>query len=85
MAGSTGGSDSKASGSEGDDIYEHGKGKTSVSNAEGRAVGEMGSPCRDPNMRPIHFYIDVPDGVESTYAPSERNIPIDPEFQAQLQ
>ena len=85
MASSVGGSDSEASGSEGYDLNLHGKGETSASNAEGHAVGEMGSLCRDPNRCRIHFYIDVPDGAESTYAPSKRNILIDPEFQAQLQ
>ena len=36
-------------------------------------------------MRPCHYYIDVPYAEESTYDVHERNIPIDPEFHADLE
>ena len=63
----------------------HGEGETSASNGKGCTNSETCSPCADPTRRPLHFYIDVPDGEESTYTPCERNITIDLEFQAQLQ
>ena len=36
-------------------------------------------------LRPVHYYVDIPDGHESMYSASERNVRIDPEFQAHLQ
>jgi len=36
-------------------------------------------------LRPVHYYVDIPDAHESTYEASERNVRIDPEFEAHLQ
>ena len=85
VADSVGRSDSEASLSESNDLHEHGEGEISGSDAEGRAVGEMCSPRRDPSRCPVHFYIHVHDGEQSIYTPCKRNITIDSEFQAQLQ
>ena len=40
---------------------------------------------RESDVRSCHYYIDVPHAEESTYDVHERNIPIDPEFHADLE
>ena len=82
MAGWAGVSDFDAKGSSTSDVYEHGASDGSDSNAPSYVVGLPDSLCAHPSRSLVHFYINVPDGEESTYAPSERNIPLDPKFQA---
>ena len=36
-------------------------------------------------MCPCHYYINVPHAKESTYNMHERDVPIDPEFHADLE
>ena len=42
-------------------------------------------PLHDPSIRPCHYYIDIPNGDDNTYQPSERHVSIDPNFQSHLQ
>ena len=81
VVGWAGGSDSDAFSLEGSDVHEYGTRDNNDSDAAGGAIRLPGSPCVDLSRHPVHFYIDVPDADESTYAPSKRNILIDPEFQ----
>ena len=37
------------------------------------------------DMRPCHYYVDVPHAEESTYDVHERNVPFDPQFHANLE
>ena len=46
---------------------------------------QVRSPGHDQNTRPLHFYVDVPDGHKSTYPACDRSVGIDPDFHAQLQ
>ena len=38
----------------------------------------------DPSNCPCHYYIDILDGDDSTYQPSERHVPINLDFQSHL-
>ena len=42
-------------------------------------------PLCNPNNRPYHYYVHIPNGDDSTYQPSKRHFPIDPNFQSHLQ
>lgn len=37
------------------------------------------------SRKPVHYYVHVPDGDDSNYDLSKRNVPINPDSEAHLQ
>ena len=48
-------------------------------------VGDEETQTTSLGLKPMYYYVDIPDTHESTYEASERNVRIDPEFEALLQ
>ena len=46
---------------------------------------EQSAPSSDVGNGQPHYFVHIPNALESTYDASERNIPIDPDFHEQLQ
>ena len=66
MAGRADALDSDAKGSSASDVHEHGAAFDSDSDTPTRTVGLPDSPSTHPSRRLVHFYIDVPNGEDST-------------------